>query len=91
MRPVNAGSGEVPVAGQLAESVGSRRGRANDEEGMMSREYWTVVREPQGDESPYNGPFISREEAQVWADEQEDLGRKIYDIRKLDMPLGFNE
>jgi hypothetical protein len=57
----------------------------------MSREYWTVVREPQGDESPDVGPFTSREEAQAWADEQEAQGRKIYDIRKLDMPLGMND
>jgi hypothetical protein len=57
----------------------------------MATEIWAVVREPLGDESPYVGPFTSREEAQAWADEQEKQGRKIYDIRKLDMPLGSNE
>jgi hypothetical protein len=31
----------------------------------MSPQYWTVVREPQGDESPHVGPFTSREEAQA--------------------------
>jgi hypothetical protein len=56
----------------------------------MPRELWTVVREPQGDESPHVGPFTSREEAQQWADEQERQGRRIYDIRRLDMPLGDN-
>lgn len=54
-------------------------------------EIWTVVREPQGDESPYVGPFTSREEAQEWADEEVRQGRKIIDIRRLDMPIGPNE
>jgi hypothetical protein len=51
-------------------------------------EIWTVVREPEGDESPFVGPFTSREEAEAFGDEQERQGRKIYDIRKLDMPIG---
>ena len=51
-------------------------------------ERWVVVREPQGDEKPEQGPFMSREEAQAWADEQEGKGRKIVAIRKMDMPIG---
>ena len=54
----------------------------------MSPKLWAVVREPCDDESPHVGPFYSREEAEEWAKEQAKEGRKIYDIRPLDMPLG---
>jgi hypothetical protein len=30
-------------------------------------EIWCVLRKPKGEESPYVGPFTSREEAQEWA------------------------
>jgi hypothetical protein len=58
-----------------------------DKEHAMT-DIWTVVREPEGDESAYVGPFTSQEEAQAWADEQERQGRKIHTIHKLDMPIG---
>lgn len=51
-------------------------------------EFWVVVREPEGDESPHVGPFTSQEEAQSWADEQMSKGRGIVAVRKLDMPIG---
>jgi hypothetical protein len=56
-------------------------------EGAMT-DYWTVVREPQADESPFVGPFPSLEDAEAWADEQRAQGRKIHEIRKMGMPLG---
>jgi len=72
----------------LSLRVGSRAG-SDTEKGARGRmaDYWAVVREPEGDESPHLGPFESREEAEEWAAEQERLGRKIHDIRKLDFPL----
>ena len=54
----------------------------------MMADIWTVVREPKGDESPFVGPFTSREEAEDWADEQKRGGRKIHDVRRLDFPVG---
>jgi hypothetical protein len=49
---------------------------------------WVVVREQEGEESAYVGPFTSREEAEEWADEQKRQGRTIHDIHRMDMPIG---
>jgi hypothetical protein len=51
-------------------------------------EIWCVVRKPEGDESPYVGPFTSREDAQAWADRQIQAGRDVIDVRRLDVPVG---
>jgi hypothetical protein len=68
--------------------IGPGRRRHNPKwEGTMA-ESWCVVRKPQGDESPYVGPFTSREEAQDWADEQVSSGCDITHIRRLDFPVG---
>jgi len=54
----------------------------------MAQEVWMVVREHRDEESPFVGPFTSREEAEQWAAEQERQGRKIFDIGRLDVPVG---
>lgn len=48
----------------------------------------TALRDPQGDELPFVGPFTSREEAKEWAEEQKRQVRMIQDIRRLDSPVG---
>lgn len=83
-----------PKAGDSRYLMGGRRriaaGPVTDQEvaGRMA-DYWTVVRKPEGDESPHVGPFQSREEAEDWANEQIEKGRDIIAIHKLDMPIGL--
>ena len=49
-------------------------------------EIWTALRDPQRHESPFVGPFTSREEAEEWAEEQKRQIRMIQDTRRLHFP-----